>query len=309
MTTPAAPLDPSPSKEGRPNVVNEHGALLWGPFPPNYRLDVYKWETDFLLLQTCPLPEWIREGNAKPPPQHPNRCQGKKRKHFPAQQCKKVALRGKYFCQFHMGRMANSPTRTFDNVMSIYSKKASPQLKELLEQVKTAERRSLDDEIDMARAMTDRSVRIFEAACITKADSTPAHIKVMAIQNLREAITLVTETAYKSSKIRIQEEEVMDAEQLKMFVEMVTTLIEQCVTSERDKIALINGLRDMRMPRSKDRLSPEEFAEQSRLAMERMSRSVPSHRSDGPDEAPLLALEEPREVTPEEPTDGQSPQG
>ncbi len=273
------PLDPAPSRVGRPTHVNKHGVTLYGPFPGNYDLDVYKWETDFLLLETCPLPEWIREGNAKPPDCHPNRCQGKKRKHFPPQQCKKVALRGKYYCQFHSGRTKNTPNRSFDSIMSLYAKRASPELKALLESVKTPERRSLDDEIDLCRAMADRSVRIFEAACITQAEKTSPELKMAAIAGLRNSITMVVETAYKSSKIRVQEEAVLDAEQLKMFVEMVTNLIEQVVQSERDKVALIEGLRGLKMPRSKDRLTPDEFAEQARQALEKMQDTVPVHRA------------------------------
>lgn len=289
--------DPNPSREGRPIVVNKHGATLYGPFPGNYNLDYYKWETDFLLLETCPISLWAHEGHGKPPDCHPNRCQGKKRKHFPPQQCKKVALRGKYFCQFHAGRTPNSPNRSFDAVMSIYAKNASPRLKELLEQVKTPERRSLDDEIDLARAMVDRSLKIFEVTCITQADKASSELKVAAVSNLRQAIALVTETAYKSSKIRVQEEAVLDAEQLKMFVEMVTNLIEQCVESHRDKVALIEGLRGLKMPRSKDRLTPDEFAEQTRQVLAQMRGTVPTTRTAEPEPAgpvtrPVLELVE-----------------
>jgi hypothetical protein len=107
-----------------------------------------------------------------------------------------------------------------------YSKHAGAKLKEMLEALESEQNtHDLSDELDVARALCERSVRLFEAAYIEGGDAASPELKAMAGSNLRNALKHVTDTVHKSAQVQSIMPSIYDAKIMKHMVNNVMKVL------------------------------------------------------------------------------------
>lgn len=197
----------------------------------------------------------VRESGAasgwvEPPDGHPRRCQARSRRM--QRQCRKWALQGRRFCPTH----GTKPLYRNANVRGYYSQNAGPRLRQVLEELRTAppeERMSLADEIDLARMLTERHVRIFEATCVgEQSDKASDELKAAAIAGLRRALSHVSDMVTKAAKVRALHDGTVDAEGVDYIVAQVVKIVEDEIRDKDPSMAdrVVARMEQIRLPQN-----------------------------------------------------------
>lgn len=166
-------------------------------------------------------------------------------------QCRKYANVGQHYCRFHGRRLKLSSAPR-----SLYSLRATEKLKQLLERLESApdDRKSLADEIDVARAFATEAVALADRAVnSTNPDGTPKQIaesvKVTAIKIAQEALTHVALLIEKHAKVTAMSDGTLDATQVRALLDQVVRCVQQRVTSEEEREALLADIEAVNVPR------------------------------------------------------------
>lgn len=156
---------------------------------------------------------------------------------------------------------------------SYYSHLAGPALKEKLAELSgltSDERLALDDEIDMARVLTERSVRIFEATCLNGNDVKP-ELRTLAIQQLRSSLGFVTETVQKAAKTRALNEGLVGLQDLDYVLGQVIKIADRVfghLVGTDAMTDFANDVRSVRLPERGTIAEPEDRAAKIRQFLE-----------------------------------------
>jgi len=139
------------------------------------------------------------------PDGHMRRCQAKRRNG----QCKYWALRDDHYCKWHsLSRTKKKKDSMVSSPRNKYVRESRPKLKKLLQKYEDTpadEKMKLLDELDMARLMVERSVKIYEATVVDpdpekKHEITP-ELVAASTRMLRDALDQVQRLAGAQSKI------------------------------------------------------------------------------------------------------------
>ena len=217
---------------------------------------------------------WKREGSspsfkAKYGP-NTRQCCGRLSGTNPPIRCGYPALKGRDFCQQHGGRHKKGAGKfTVKDNLAIYSRHAGTLLRERLQELaklSPEERHSLSEEIDLARALAVKSLKMYEAVH-SSSKATP-DMKILVGNQLQKALDFVSRVAVAASKVRAVSQSTVDVEQLDYIVRQVTRIIEEEIADYDREMAdrVVNRLRDIKLP---DRhggtaMSPEELAQELR---------------------------------------------
>jgi len=121
---------------------------------------------------------------------------------------------------------------------------------EELSQDSPDERHSLSEELDMARVMVGRALRLYEATFESPEAKPSTQAQAMVLDTMRSALKFVNDTAATAAKVRSVSQGTVDVEQLDYIVDQVTRIVEDEITplgkDVVDRVAL--RLRDIKMP-------------------------------------------------------------
>ena len=174
-----------------------------------------------------------REGRTggSPPKLHIRRCQGKLRD---GTQCPFWAAKtsvlpdGSGFCKSHGGKSKLHHVKA--SKMGLYSYRASTKLKDLLARAReggSKERLDLAEELDLARILCERSIRLFDKSCLdpeTK-DSIKEELKQAAIRQLEASIKLVADLTNQYAKLLVVSDEVFNAAQMEYIIQGISEVL------------------------------------------------------------------------------------
>lgn len=170
-------------------------------------------------------------GGGSPPKHHLRRCQGSKRN---GDQCPFWAARrsvlpdGSGYCKRHGGHHPLTHQKASD--VGLYSYRASAKLKDLLARAKdggSKERLDLAEELDLARILCERNIRLFDAACLDPETSknVKPHLKVQAMKGLEASIKLVADLTASYAKLLVVSDEVFNAAQMDYIIKGLTDVL------------------------------------------------------------------------------------
>ncbi len=168
-------------------------------------------------------------GQGQPPPLHIRRCQGILRDRT---QCPFWASRnsdigdGTGYCKSHGGRRPKSYGKR--SMAGMYSKRASARLKELLASASddAIDRLSLAEEVDVARVMCERAIRLFDGACVGEgADKTDTATKATAVSLVQASLKNVADLVNSYAKLMLVQESVLNAVQVDYLTKMLGEIL------------------------------------------------------------------------------------
>ena len=160
--------------------------------------------------------------------------------------------------------------------MSWYTKRAGPILRERLEELRNAspdERHSLADEIDLARLIAERNVRIYDKTVLEGNGSDK--LKAAATEGLRHALNHVTDIVSKAARVHAVSSSVVELEHIDYILQQVTRVIEEEV-ADVDKVLadrVIEKFKSIKLPEGQG-ADAEESARLLREAMRDMDQSI-----------------------------------
>lgn len=152
------------------------------------------------------------------PEGHPRRCQGYN--WFKAQ-CGRWAMRGSNYCPKHGGRRK----RICGYMGQHYSRHAGAKLKTILQQLqedRPDERLSLEDEVDLARATTLRSIKLWEAA--EESDNDEA--RGLATALVRDSINHVSNVVKNAAQVSALTKQTIKVGDVGYVIAQVTRILE-----------------------------------------------------------------------------------
>lgn len=112
-------------------------------------------------------------------------------------------------------------------VTGYYSAGAGTALKTRLEELRALDpsrRHSLAEEVDLARIACEKSVRMFEAACMGEQKASP-EAQAASLALLRQSLDHVAELVAKAARARRDSLETVDVEQLDYIVDQVIVIL------------------------------------------------------------------------------------
>lgn len=172
----------------------------------------------------------VTKRGGQPPPLHIRRCQGFLRDRT---QCVFWASvnsdigDGTGYCKSHGGRRPR--THGKKTMAGMYSTRASAKLKELLKSAgpNEKERLNLAGEVDMARVLAERAIRLFDGACCSEgSDKIDASHKQAAVRLVQESLKNVADLVNSYAKLILVSDDVFNGVQ----VEYLTTMIADILT-------------------------------------------------------------------------------
>lgn len=145
----------------------------------------------------------------QPDKENPRRCRGRNRYGV---HCKNWALKGSVYCKFHGGRLNTGKRKVMGG---IYSKVASESLKERLTRLADLgeERKSLAEEVDLARVMCERSVSVYDKVVVQDVlaekdeltEDQIAKAKDQASKSLQDSLKFVSDMVSAMAKLQVTE--------------------------------------------------------------------------------------------------------
>lgn len=159
--------------------------MIWGGF--------YS-EDDVVALKD--FPDWDSKVD-------PARCKAKNRL---GEQCGRTHLPGHYYCDFHWKKFCRRGSR---REVPLYRSALQGKLVDVLQQIEeqTADRVDLTEEINVARAVCERAICLFEKACFPKNTETNGKgasetSKLFAMKITQDALTHVAVLVEKHAKVQ-----------------------------------------------------------------------------------------------------------
>ena len=161
--------------------------------------------------------------------------------------------------------------------MSWYTRRAGQKLKDAISELKEQspdERHSLADEIDLARLIAERSVRIYDATVIEGQGSDD--LKAAATAGLRGALNHVTDIVSKAARVHSVSSSVIELEHIDYVVQQVNRIIEEQVTDVDKALAdrIVEAIANIKLPEKRDDADAEEQARRIRESLSDMDNTV-----------------------------------
>lgn len=203
---------------------------------------------------------------------HPRRCQGAIRGSNPPRQCTQWAMRGRHYCRCHGGKMPRYKRR---NSLS-YRDSAGEELRKKLDRFANLgpdKRYLLQEEVDLARVMAERYVKLFDKVCIQGQGDVDASMKAKVSAQTMDAIQYVADIVSKAAKVRQVLDFVVDIEHIDFIVEQVSVIIEEFVPEESVRKLINERLGKIKLPTNKE--AARLRAADVRAALEAMEELVP----------------------------------
>ncbi len=178
------------------------------------------------------MPRWNSDAWAKnnkdfkgpPPADHERRCKANRRRE--RERCKKWALKGSDYCQFHGGRRRVIRRNTMSKR---YAKFLGETLRDKIEELASVphhEQVSLYDEIAVARLAAVQALKLAEPV-LNGEVNVKAEVKALAIECLREAMNHVRDMVVSAAKVET-------ASGSKVSLRVVDLLIMQVIKAIHD---------------------------------------------------------------------------
>lgn len=148
-----------------------------------------------------------------------------------------------------------------------------------LQSEKPQQRHSLEEEVDVARAIAERALLTFDQVCIREADKASVTAKSLVVQMAREAMTHVSDVVLKAAKVRSISREVVDVELLGWLTREVEKILSRRFETgavPRDVIdGVLEELRSIELPERTSSKAGRAEASQIVAAMVEMDTSIP----------------------------------
>lgn len=192
-----------------------------------------------------------REGGTggSPPVLHKRRCQGRLRS---GDQCPFWAAKvsvlpdGTGYCKLHGGTRKLGYQKASD--VGLYSYRASTKLKDLLARAReggSKERLDLAEELDLARILCERSIRLFDVSCLDeeKSKDVSPELKQAAVHQLEQSIKLVADLTNQYAKLLVVSDEVFSAAQMDYILQGVAEVLAVHLEDHPDLIdPIVDGI-------------------------------------------------------------------
>lgn len=148
-----------------------------------------------------------------------------------------------------------------------------------LQSEKPQQRHSLEEEVDVARAIAERALSTFDQVCVREADKASAAAKSLTIQMARDAMTHVSDVVLKAAKVRAISREVVDVELLGWLtreVEKILTRRFENGAVPRDVVdGILEEMRAIELPERTSSKAGRAEAQQIVAALAEMDVTVP----------------------------------
>jgi len=182
-----------------------------------------------------------------PPPEgHDRQCQARSR--VTRQRCRRWALKGRKYCQFHGGR--RQPVRT-DNLPR-YSKHLGKVLQDKLNEYLSephSEMLGLYEELAIARVTVEDSLKLFDAA-MNKGDTAA---RMTASDLIRTALNHVRDMCLAAAKIEREAEDKVSLRVVQLFSNQIVRCIHRVCPDRGLAIRLEREIREnVRLPKEVD---------------------------------------------------------
>jgi len=132
--------------------------------------------------------------------------------------------------------------------VGLYSYRASTKLKDLLARAReggSKERLDLAQELDLARVLCERSIRLFDVSCLDEEQSKKVEpeLKQAAVRQLEASIKLVADLTNQYAKLLVVSDEVFNAAQMDYIIQGITEVLAVHLEDCPDKIdPIIKGI-------------------------------------------------------------------
>lgn len=141
--------------------------------------------------------------------------------------------------------------------MSIYARNRSAKLKELLTLIEEGRQdaQSLQDEIDMTRAIADRHVEILDKVLFAEKEVSP-DLKMTVMKRAQESLSHVAELVTAQAKLTAMSSGTLSAEQLNVIVIRITRVITDRLQTTHPELMneILSELQTLAIP-EKDRVN------------------------------------------------------
>jgi len=166
-----------------------------------------------------------------PPPENsPRRCHARRRN---GERCRRWALRGRDYCQFHGGR--RGPVRT-DRLPMFYSRQLNRTLQEAVEsqlEMAPREQLALFEELALMRLTAQRTVSMWNAAVETGKPET----EQMAVALMVEALKNVEHMCTAAARVESTAADKVSIHTLKAFVSQIVRIAYETMGEEHVELA------------------------------------------------------------------------
>ncbi len=219
-------------------------------------------------------------GHGGPPPDdHERRCQSNSR--HTHEQCRRWALKGSRFCQFHGGR-GGKVRKT--GLAGFYSSQCRPTLKKLLDDLTGLphhKQMQLNEELALARVTALNAVKLADAAF----ESGDRKSMALAIPLLQDALMFVKDMCLAVSKIEAMMEDKVSLTVVDLYVTQIVRVISKHVTEEVAERIATDIRENVKVPVD-GAMQMEGVLSPSALAAEMDELSAPPEETqDGPDDS------------------------
>lgn len=193
--------------------------------------------------------------SGRPPEGHPRQCQAITRiKHW---RCRRWALKGSKYCQFHGGRRAQASGIKDQRHLGKYSihlgKTLSERIANLLDEQPTAQL-ALFEELALARVSCGEAIKLFDLSQ-TSVDSTT---KTLACELMRDSLLFVRDMAIAASKIEHDAQDKISVGVFDLVVSQVCRAIHKaCKDDELAAAIEIEIRKTVRFPKLEESRSPD----------------------------------------------------
>lgn len=204
---------------------------------------------------------WTKDDNPSRDFDHPRRCRSVSR--VTRMKCRKWALRGSNYCEFHGGRRRSGVNTTTGagRLPGMYSKHLGPRLKSALEAYLAAphcEQVALYDEIALARAQVSQALAlarpVFEDDPRVKVT---AEMRAMALSVLRDSVDHVMRLVSAASKIEKDAEDKVSIRAVNLFIVQIINAVRSVVGDDEALVRRITDAIDEQVRLPLDRTVPK----------------------------------------------------
>lgn len=195
--------------------------------------------------------KWVgfaAQGSLVPPEGHARRCQAVNRQS--GLQCKNWAIKGRRFCRFHGGKQPLISMGSKGRYASQVSTALGEKLAKMAEEPDD-ERLSLAEEVDVARVLTSRALKIYDLAINGRgADGQEAseEIRQAAAQGLNQALEATSRLVERFAKVNTLTSGFITAKQIGFLVAQFNKIIADEIQDEEVRNRIAAKIREIDIP-------------------------------------------------------------
>jgi len=193
-----------------------------------------------------------------PPDGHKNQCQA--RSSVTRNRCRRWALRGSSYCQFHGGRRSREVVRK--RLPGFYSKYLGPKLKDRIEELLAQPHEaqlSLYEELAIARTSACEAIKLTAPLWDERqSKELTTEVKALMITTLGQAMTNVKELVLSAAKIEAAHKDKVSIKVINLIVYQIAMAVNEVCGTEHQSIAeaIVEAIDEkVRLPLN-DKLAP-----------------------------------------------------